>query len=156
MTATALCPGSFDPPTNGHVDILSRCVKMYGRVIAAVVVNPSKTPLFSLEERMEFLKELVPGIEVRSFAGLLVDAATEWDAQVIVKGLRGAADFEYEQQMAHMNRHLTGVDTVFLPSSPDMMFVSSSLVKEVSALGGDVSSLVPGTVHDAMKERHVG
>jgi len=156
MTVTALCPGSFDPATNGHVDILSRCLSMYDRVIAAVVVNPSKTPLFSLEERIAFLTELVPGLEVRSFSGLLVDAASDWDASVIVKGLRGSADFEYEQQMAHMNRHLTGIDTVFLPSSPEMMFVSSSLVKEVSALGGDVSALVPGTVHDAMKERHVG
>jgi pantetheine-phosphate adenylyltransferase len=156
MKVTAICPGSYDPPTNGHVDILSRCVLMYERVVAAVVVNPSKTALFSLDERMDFLRELVPGIEVRSFSGLLVDAATEWSAQVIVKGLRGAADFEYEQQMAHMNRHLTGVDTVFVPSSPELMFVSSSLVKEVSALGGDVSSLVPGIIHDAMKERHVG
>lgn len=153
---TALCPGSFDPPTNGHVDILSRCLTMYDRVIAAVVVNPSKTSLFTLEERMAFIAELVPRVEVRTFSGLLVDAASEWDASVIVKGLRGAADFEYEQQMAHMNRHLTGIDTVFLPSAPDLMFVSSSLVKEVSALGGDVSGLVPITVHDAMKERHVG
>lgn len=152
----ALCPGSFDPPTNGHVDILKRCSAMYETVIAAVVVNPSKTSLFTLEERISFLQDLVPDIEVRSFSGLLVDAANDWGASVIVKGLRGAADFEYEQQMAHMNRHLTGVDTVFLPSSSDMNFVSSSLVKEVSALGGDISALVPQAVYDAMKERHVG
>ena len=156
MMTTALCPGSFDPPTNGHVDILERCVAMYDKVIAAVVVNPSKEPLFTLDERMAFLAELVPDIEVRAFSGLLVDAASQWGASVIAKGLRGAADFEYEQQMAHMNRHLTGVDTVFLPSSPDLNFVSSSLVKEVSALGGDISALVPPAVYDAMKERHVG
>lgn len=156
MTVTALCPGSFDPPTNGHVDILTRCMAMYDRVIAAVVVNPSKTPWFSVEERTAFLTELVPGIEVRSFSGLLVDAASDWNASAIVKGLRGAHDVAYEQQMAQMNRHLSGIDTVFLPSAPELMFVSSSLVKEVSSLGGDVSALVPVTVHDAMKERHVG
>lgn len=156
MMTTALCPGSFDPPTHGHIDILTRCTEMYDKVIAAVVVNPSKQPLFTLDERIAFLSELVPGIEVRAFSGLLVDAASQWGASVIAKGLRGAADFEYEQQMAHMNRHLTGVDTVFLPSSPDLNFVSSSLVKEVSALGGDISALVPPAVYDAMKERHVG
>jgi pantetheine-phosphate adenylyltransferase len=151
---TALCPGSFDPPTNGHVDVVERVVRLFDRVVVSVIDNPAKQPLFDVEARLEMLREIHGDrVEVTSFTGLLVTHAQEVGADVIVKGLRTVDDYEYEDQMAQMNRHLTGVETVFMPTTPEYGFISSSLVKEVARLGGSVSGLVPDVVHRALKER---
>lgn len=151
---TALCPGSFDPPTNGHADIIGRAAKTYERVIVSVIDNPSKSAMFTVEERIEMLQSIHGvGVEVTSFAGLLVDHVREVGADVVVKGLRTVDDFEYEDQMAQMNRHLTGMETVFMSTSPQYSFISSSLVKEVARLGGSMSGLVPDVVENALKER---
>lgn len=153
---TAMCPGSFDPPTNGHVDVIRRCAAAFDRVVVAVVSNPSKTPMFDLEERMQLLDASLPDVdnyEAVAFSGLLVDFAERHDVDVVVKGLRAPGDFDYELQMAQMNQHLRGMETVFLPSSPQWSFVSSSLVREVARLGGTVDELVPGPVAVALKER---
>lgn len=148
---TALCPGSFDPPTLGHVDVLRRALHLFDHVVVAVVANPAKATLFSLEERAALFDELFDGqIEVVGFDGLLVDLARELGADALVKGLREGADWEYEIGMAHMNRHLTGIETVFLPTAAEYRFVSSSLVKEVWRLGGDVAALVPEPVMAAL------
>lgn len=147
----ALCPGSFDPPTRGHIDLLGRAVGLFSRVVVAVVVNPSKTPLFDLAERTEFFRaELGDTVEVVAFEGLLVDEVRRLGADVIIKGIRDTADWDYEVKMAHMNRHLSTIDTVFLATAPEYSFVSSSLVKEVWRLGGDVSALVPDSVQAAL------
>lgn len=153
---TGLCPGSFDPPTNGHVDVIRRSASVFDRVVAAVIRNPSKAPMFSAEERMEMLEELfsdLPAVEVASFAGLLVDFARESGVDVIVKGLRAVSDFDYELQMAQMNHGLSRIDTVFIPTSPEYGYLSSSLVKEVGRLGGSVDRLVPSVVGRRLKER---
>lgn len=151
---TALCPGSFDPPTNGHVDVVERTIGIFDRVVVAVIDNPAKEPLFSTKQRIELLEEIHGDrIEVTSFDGLLVAHAREVGADVVVKGLRTVDDFEYENQMAQMNRHLTGMETVFMPTTPEFGFISSSLVKEVAKLGGTVSGLVPDVVDRALKER---
>ncbi len=151
---TALCPGSFDPPTSGHIDVIDRAVATYDRVVVSVIDNPSKSPMFSTQERVEMFREIYGDrIEVASFTGLLVDHVREMGADVVIKGLRTADDFEYETQMAQMNRHLSGMETVFVPTRPDLRFVSSSLVKEVAKLGGSVSGLVPDIVEKALKER---
>lgn len=151
---TALCPGSFDPPTNGHVDVVERVIRLFDRVVVSVIDNPAKEPLFDVERRVEMLREIHGDrIEVTSFTGLLVTHAQEVGADVIVKGLRTVDDYEYENQMAQMNRHLTGVETLFMPTTPEYGFISSSLVKEVAKLGGSVSGLVPDVVHRALKER---
>ncbi len=152
---TALCPGSFDPPTNGHVDVLRRALDLFDRLIVGVVVNPSKQPLFSLEERRAMFEEIFGQgvVEVIGFDGLLVDVARDAGADVLVKGLREGADFEYEMAMAHMNRHLTGIETVLLPTSAEHRFISSSLVKEVWRLGGDVAGLVPSVVLNALESK---
>ncbi|MGB7859609.1 MAG: pantetheine-phosphate adenylyltransferase [Acidimicrobiia bacterium] len=151
---TALCPGSFDPPTNGHADIISRAAKTYERLIVSVIDNPSKSAMFTIEERIEMLRSIHGvNVEVTSFAGLLVDHVREVGADVVVKGLRTVDDFEYEDQMAQMNRHLTGMETVFMSTSPQYSFISSSLVKEVARLGGSMSGLVPDVVENALKER---
>jgi pantetheine-phosphate adenylyltransferase len=151
---TGLCPGSFDPPTLGHVDILARALALFDRVVVGVVVNPSKSPLFDLGERSELLSGALDGrIEVVGFDGLLVDVAAEVGADVLVKGLRDTNDWEYEVQMAHMNRHLTGIETVFIPTAAAYRFISSSLVKEVWRLGGDVSGLVPAAVATALSAK---
>lgn len=148
---TALCPGSFDPPTLGHVDVLGRALELFDRVVVAIVSNPSKEPLFTLEERAAIFDEALDGrLEVVGFDGLLVDLAADLGADVLVKGLREGNDWEYEVQMAHMNRHLTGIETVFLPTAAEYRFVSSSLVKEVWRLGGDVSALIPASVAEAL------
>ena len=142
----AVCPGSFDPPTNGHVDIVRRAAALFDEVVVAVGVNVSKSRLFAPEERLEMLRETLaelPGVRVEGFTGLLTDYCRDRGVQAIVKGLRAGGDFDYELQMAQMNAHLTGVETVFLPTAPGHGFVSSSLVKEVASLGGDVSALVP-------------
>lgn len=151
---TALCPGSFDPPTLGHVDVIERCVAVYDKVIVSVVDNPSKNSLFSVDDRMGMLRDLFGDtIEVSSFSGLLIEHVRSSGADVVVKGLRSIDDFEYEKQMSQMNHHLSGMITMFIATSPQYGFISSSLVKEVAKLGGDVSELVPSKVVEVLKER---
>ena len=156
LLATALCPGSFDPVTLGHVDIIERSARHFDEVIVAVIRNPQKTQsLFSLEERQELLKESLShldNIRIEFFKGLLVDFAKEHGAEAIVKGLRAVSDFDYELQMAQMNQRLTGIDTFFLSTSPQYSFLSSSLVKEVARFGGDVTSMVPPLVNERLVE----
>jgi pantetheine-phosphate adenylyltransferase len=151
----ALCPGSFDPPTNGHVDVVERAVRHFGRVLVAVSLNPSKQPLFDAEERVELLRDAVAhleGVEVLAYGGLLVDLARERGVDVIVKGLRAGSDVEYELQMAQMNARLNPeVDTVFVATNPRWGFISSSSVKEVARYGADVSGLVPPGVEKALR-----
>jgi pantetheine-phosphate adenylyltransferase len=151
---TALCPGSFDPPTNGHVDVINRVISTFDRVIVSVIENPSKDSLFSADERVGMIHEIHgEDVEVTVFGGLLVDHVREIGPDVVIKGLRTVDDYEYENQMAQMNRHLTGMETVFMPTHPEYGFISSSLVKEVARLGGSMSSLVPDVVEKALKER---
>ncbi len=152
----AVCPGSFDPVTNGHLDIVSRASKLYDEVTVAVMVNKSKKGLFTLEERMEMVRETTAdygNVVVESFHGLLVDFCRDRGIPVIVKGLRAVSDFDYELQMAQMNQGLAGVETLFLSTNPLYSFLSSSLVKEVATYGGDVSGLVPKTVLSRLTER---
>ena len=153
---TAMCPGSFDPPTNGHIDIIRRCAAIYDRVVVAVVSNPSKNSMFTLAERIELLDASLgslDNIDLNSFDGLLVDFAADQEVDVVVKGLRAGSDFDYELQMSQMNSHLRGMETVFMPTSPDWSFVSSSLVREVARLGGSVGNLVPPPVAVALEEK---
>ena len=153
---TALVPGSFDPPTKGHVDVIDRCAGLFDRVVVAVANNPSKNPLFTAEERVALLGkccEKWPNVSIASFDGLLVDFVRASGSDVIVKGLRVVTDFEYELQLAQMNRHLSGTVTLFVPTNPEYGYLSSSLVKEVAAFGGSVESLVPPCVAAALKER---
>ncbi len=153
---TAMCPGSYDPPTNGHIDIIERCAAIYDRVVVAVVSNPSKNSMFTLAERIELLGKSIDGldnIDLASFDGLLVDFAADRKVDVVVKGLRAGSDFDYELQMSQMNSHLRGMETVFMPTSPDWSFVSSSLVREVARLGGSVGDLVLPPVAAALEER---
>ena len=153
----ALYPGSFDPLTNGHLDILSRARRLADRVIVAILENDSKTPLFSISERIEMIRQIVgeaPDIDVRSFSGLLVEFARESGATLLVRGLRAVSDYEYELQMALMNRRLDpNVETVFLMAKEEYSYVSSRLVKEVARLGGDVRGLVPEPVRRLLAER---
>lgn len=145
----AVCPGSFDPVTHGHLDIIGRAARLFDEVVVAVGVNPSKSRLFSAEERIAMLQEGVGhlrNVRVASFTGLVTTFCAEHDVQAIVKGLRAASDFDYELPMAQMNSALTSVETVFMPTSTGQSFVSSSLVKEVASFGGDVSAFVPGYV----------
>jgi pantetheine-phosphate adenylyltransferase len=141
-----VCPGSFDPVTNGHLDVIERASHLFDEVSVLVTINKNKTGMFTVEERLEMLREStskLPNVAVDSFHGLLVQWCQAHDVHAIVKGLRAVTDFDYELQMAQMNHRLSGVDTVFVPTSPDSSFLSSSLVKEVATWGGDVSSLVP-------------
>jgi len=154
----AVYPGTFDPITNGHLDILERALRLFDRVIVTLAVNERKQPLFTVDERIQFIKDATPGngsrLEFASFSGLLVDFCNEHDAKVIVRGLRALADFEYEFQFAHMNRRLAPtVDTVFFMTDERNHYVSSSLVKEVASLGGDVTGLVPAPVVTALAEK---
>ena len=152
----AVVPGSFDPPTLGHVDVISRAAGVFERVVIAVVTNPSKSALFSADERKAMLEEICSewqNIDVDDFPGLLVDFVRQKGAGVIVKGLRAVADFEYELQMAQMNHHLSGVQTVFMPTSPEHAYLSSSLVKEVGRFGASLDGLVSPVVAAALKER---
>ena len=154
---TALCPGSYDPPTNGHIDVIERAARYFDSVIVAVIANPSKQPLFSLDERKQMLAEAlshVDNVEISSFDGLLVDFAKAKQLSIVVKGLRAISDFEYELQMAQMNSTLLpGMDTLFITSNPSWAFLSSSLVKEVAKYGGDVEGLVPSGVAKALADR---
>jgi pantetheine-phosphate adenylyltransferase len=151
---TALCPGSFDPPTNGHIDVIERAIEIFDHVVVAVVANPSKEPMFSADERKELISDaFADRVKVESFDGLLVDFARSVGVDVVVKGLRAVSDFDYELQMAQMNRTLAGVETVFLPTNPEWSYLSSSLVREVARLGGDFRSLVPAHVASALEDR---
>jgi pantetheine-phosphate adenylyltransferase len=152
----AVCPGSFDPVTNGHVDVIARASGLFDEVVVAVLMNKNKRSLFSVEERIAMLKEVTapwPNVSVDSFHGLLVDYCREHDIHAIVKGLRAVTDFDYELQMAQMNQRLSGVDTLFMSTSPEYSFVSSSLVKEVATYGGDVAHLLPESIHRQLVER---
>ncbi|HWG93187.1 MAG TPA: pantetheine-phosphate adenylyltransferase [Mycobacteriales bacterium] len=152
----AVCPGSFDPVTLGHLDIVERASKVYDEVTVAVLVNKKKSSLYTVEERMELLREVTAGygnVVVDSFHGLLVDYCRDRGIPVIVKGLRAISDFDYELQMAQMNLSLAGVETLFMTTNPQYSFLSSSLVKEVATYGGDVSGLVPQVVHQSLVER---
>lgn len=152
----AVCPGSFDPVTLGHVDILERAAAQFDEVVAAVLVNPAKSGMFSLEERLAMIAEAtahLPNVRAESGRGLVVDFVRERGLTAIVKGLRTGTDFEYELQMAQMNKHISGVDTFFVATTPRYSFVSSSLAKEVAALGGDVSDLLPASVNRRLADK---
>ncbi len=158
MRGSAVCPGTFDPVTNGHLDIIERASRVFDRLVVAVLDNPRKDPLFTVEERLGILKEAtsdLDNVEIDSFQGLLVEYARRHEADVIVKGLRAVSDFDYELQMAQMNARLTGVETFFMHTSPKWSYLSSSLVKEVATYGGDVSGLVPDFVRERLLDKLV-
>ncbi len=154
----AMCPGSFDPPTRGHIDVVERASRYFEGVVVAVIANPSKKPLFSVQERKGLLADAlahVGNVEIASFDGLLVDFARSKGITLAVKGLRAVSDFEYELQMAQMNTTLApGLDTMFMTAKPSWAFLSSSLVKEVARYGGSVEGLVPPGVATALSERY--
>ena len=159
MGLTALCPGTFDPVTNGHLDIIERAARRFDALVVGVLDNPAKQPLFGAEERVGLLKEAtaeLPNVTVEAFSGLLVDYANRRGADVVVKGLRAVTDFEFEIQMAQMNHRLAGVETLFMTTSPQWSFLSSSLVKEVARFGGDVAGLVPAPVAEQLADRLQG
>jgi pantetheine-phosphate adenylyltransferase len=152
----AACPGSFDPPTNGHLDIIERASALYDEVVVAVLINKTKARLFTVDERIEMLREITAGygnVVVDSFYGLLVDYCRTHSITVAVRGLRAVSDFDYEQKMAQMNHQLSGLETVFITNTPPYSFLSSSLVKEVAQFGGDVSHLVPALVLDRLADK---
>jgi pantetheine-phosphate adenylyltransferase len=151
-----VCPGSFDPVTNGHLDIISRAADLYDEVVVAVARNPAKTSLFTVAERMELLREVIKpyeNVRVDTFEGLTVDFCRANGIAAIVKGLRAVSDFDYEMQMAQMNYSQAGVETLFMTTNPLYAFLSSSLVKDFAKYGGDVSGLVPGPVLVALTSR---
>jgi pantetheine-phosphate adenylyltransferase len=152
----AVCPGSFDPVTNGHLDIIVRSSQLWDEVIVGVLINEAKTGLFTVDERMDMLREVTAAyanVRVESFQGLLVDFCRARNAGIVVKGLRAVSDFDYELQMAQMNIGLAGVETLFMPTNPLYSFIASSLVKEVAKWGGDVSAHVPDLVNARLVER---
>jgi pantetheine-phosphate adenylyltransferase len=153
----AIYPGSFDPITNGHVDILRRALRLFDKVIVGLAENVRKQPLFAQKERAQMIRDSIgddPRVEIDAFEGLLVDYARKRGAAAIIRGLRAIADFEYEFQFAHMNRHLApDVETVFLMTSDDSFYVSSSLVKEVATMGGDITRIVPPGVVKALQKK---
>lgn len=155
---TAVCPGSFDPITNGHLDIVTRASRHFDEVVVLVTGNPTKTSgLFSIDERVELIREVtahLPKVRVDSWGGLLVDYTSAHHITALVKGLRSSLDYEYELPMAQMNRRLTGVDTYFLLTDEKYGYISSSLTKEVAKYGGDVTGLVPDTVREAMLKKY--
>lgn len=156
MGVTALCPGTFDPVTNGHLDIIERAAQGFDVVVVGVLDDPVKRPLFTASERVSMLKDAtasLPNVEIVAFSGLLVGFARARGADLIVKGLRAVTDFEYEIQMAQMNRRLAGVETLFMTAAPSWSYLSSSLVKEVARLGGDVTGLVPPLVAERLVEK---
>jgi pantetheine-phosphate adenylyltransferase len=162
MTAsagTAVCPGSYDPVTNGHLDIIGRAAALFDEVTVMVAYNGSKAGLFTVDERIEMLHTVTaawPNVVVDSYSGLLVDFCRDRGIPAVVKGLRAVSDFDYELQMAQMNRQLGGVETLFVPTSATYSYLSSSLLKEVAALGGDVAGLVPDVVAVRLRERLAG
>ena len=152
----AVCPGSFDPVTNGHLDIIGRASRLFDEVIVGVLINHSKSGLFAVEERIGMLRQATAAydnVRVESFHGLLVDFCRAQGAAVVIKGLRAVSDFDYELQMAQMNIGLSGVETLFMPTNPQHSFLSSSLVKEVAKWGGDISTYVPEMVGDRLITR---
>jgi pantetheine-phosphate adenylyltransferase len=152
----AVSPGSFDPVTNGHLDIVDRASRLYDELIVAVLINQSKHGLFTVDERLDMLREVTKGyrnVRVEAFQGLLVDFCRAQGAGVVVRGLRAVSDFDYELQMAQMNIGLAGVETLFMPTNPLYSFLSSSLVKDVAKWGGDVSAHVPEVVARRLAER---
>jgi pantetheine-phosphate adenylyltransferase len=156
MVSKVVCPGSFDPVTNGHLDIVSRAAALFDEVTIVVAINRNKASLFSVEERLELLAEVTgqwPNVRLDSFEGLLVDFCRDRGIPAILKGLRAVSDFDYELQMAQMNRQLAGVETLFVPTSATYSYLSSSLLKEVAAHGGDVAGLVPDVVATRLRER---
>src|SRR5690606_2072256 len=157
MTVSAMYPGTFDPITLGHEDIVRRASRLFDRVVVAIAVNPGKEPMFSLEERVELARAVLAnfdGVEVRGYEGLTVEFAKQNDLQVIVRGLRAISDFEYEFQLANMNRHLTDeVETAFLTPTEKYTYISSSLVREIASLGGDITEFVSPQVKKALLER---
>ena len=157
MSVTAVCPGSFDPITMGHVDIITRAAARFDHVIVAVLRNPGKTPVFSVEERMQFIAEVTADLDnvgVDSFTGLLVNFCRARDVRVIVKGLRAVSDFEYEMQMAQMNQRMGDVETLFMTTSPEYSYLSSSLVKEVARFGGPLDGVVPEPIAARLHEHY--
>ena len=151
-----VCPGSFDPVTNGHIDVIGRAAVLYDEVVVAVLINKNKRGLFTVEERIDMLHEVTASygnVTVDAFHGLLVDFCRDHSIPAIVKGLRAVTDFDYELQQAQMNHRLTGVETLFVATNPDYSFLSSSLVKEVATFGGDVAGLVPDPVLIRLRER---
>jgi pantetheine-phosphate adenylyltransferase len=156
-TRIAVCPGSFDPLTMGHVDIIERAARLFDRVIVAVLINQEKQPLFSLDERVEIIREVFaakPNVEVDTFEGLLVDYAQQKHASVIIRGLRAVSDFEFEFQMALMNRHLSPeIETAFMMPAEQYTYISSRLIKEVFGLGGHIEGLVPPLVEQRLRAR---
>jgi pantetheine-phosphate adenylyltransferase len=151
-----VCPGSFDPVTNGHLDVLERAAGLFDEVVVAVLVNVSKQSLFTVDERMAMLREVtghLPNVVIESFHGLLVDFCRQRDIPAVVKGLRAVTDFDYELQMAQMNHRLTRLETLFVATNPDYSYLSSSLVKEVATYGGDVSGLIPDVVLNRLTDR---
>ncbi|MGO9083148.1 MAG: pantetheine-phosphate adenylyltransferase [Streptosporangiaceae bacterium] len=151
-----VCPGSFDPVTNGHLDIIARAAQIHDEVIVAVGGNPSKAPLFTADERVELLREVtgkIPNVRVARSGGLIVEFCRANDISAIVKGLRAVSDFDYEMQMAQMNYNQAGVETLFMTTNPLYTFLSSSLVKEFAKYGGDVTGLVPEPVLEALNRR---
>lgn len=152
----AVCPGSFDPVTLGHVDVFQRAAAQFDEVVVAVLVNPSKNGMFSLDERLEMIAECtthLPNLRAEASSGLVVDFVKSHGLNAMVKGLRTGTDFEYELQMAQMNKHIAGVDTFFVATAPTYSFVSSSLAKEVARFGGDVSALLPEPVNRRLAEK---
>jgi pantetheine-phosphate adenylyltransferase len=152
----AVCPGSYDPATNGHLDIIERASELFDEVFVAVLINKNKKGLFTIDERMLMLREItskLPNVRIDSWHGLLVDYCRQNGIIAIAKGLRSVSDFDYELQMAQMNRELSGVETLLMANNPVYGFVSSSLVKEVATYGGDIESLVPPIVAERLKER---
>ncbi|MBY8856259.1 pantetheine-phosphate adenylyltransferase [Nocardia sp. CA2R105] len=154
--AGAMCPGSFDPVTYGHVDVFARAAAQFDEVVVTVTINKKKQGMFDVDERVEMLREVtadLPNVRVESWYGLTVDFAREQGITAIVKGLRDATDFGYELQMAQMNKKLSGVDTFFIATNPLYSFLSSSLVKEVATFGGDVTDMLPPSVHKRLLAR---
>jgi len=153
----AVYPGSFDPTTNGHLDVIERAAKIVDKLIVGVLINPKKNGLFTIEERVAQLEELtqnLPNVEVHSFSGLLVDFVRSVDARIVIRGLRAVTDFEYEFQMALTNRSLAEeIETLFIPTSAHYMYVSSSMVKEVASFGKSVEGMVPETVQKQMNDK---
>ncbi|MQA60980.1 MAG: pantetheine-phosphate adenylyltransferase [Actinophytocola sp.] len=152
----AVCPGSYDPVTNGHLDIIERSAELFDEVFVAVLINKNKQGLFSIDERMALLREItahLPNVRIDSWYGLLVDYCADHDIAAITKGLRAVSDFDYELQMAQMNKRLSGVDTLFMSTNPEYSFLSSSLIKEVATHGGDITGLVPDHVRDELVKR---